>query len=263
MPKLARLVILALLVTVPAAAAEPSASAPPSSRLDTIIAQGTLRVGTTGDYRPFTYLDPETKAFEGIDIEMAQSLAKAMGVKLELVQTSWPKLGSDLAADRFDLAMGGISISLERQKTALYSIPYLTDGKTPIARCADEAKYRDLAQIDRPGVRVIVNPGGTNERFAREHIKVAQLEVYADNVTIFDQIAQGKADVMITDRSEVLLQHKLRPSLCPTHADQPFNTFEKAYLLPRDLVLKAFVDQWLHQALLTGEFQKITDKWLH
>ena len=82
-------------------------------------------------------------------------------------------------------------------------------------------------------------------------------------MTIFDQIAAGKADVMITDRSEVLLQHKLHPSLCATNADQPFNTFEKAYLLPRDLVLKAFVDQWLHQALITGEYQKISDQWLH
>lgn len=261
MPSFARFVILALLL-LPAAPAS-FADTPGASRLDAIAARGVLRVGTTGDYRPFTYYDQETEKFEGIDIDMAQSLARALGVRLELVRTSWPSLGPDLAADKFDLAMGGISVSLERQKTALYSIPYLTDGKTPIARCADHEKYRSLADIDRPGVRVIVNPGGTNERFARAHLKAAAIEVYPDNVTIFDQIAEGKADVMITDRSEVLLQHKLHPSLCATSADQPFNTFEKAYLLPRDLVLKAFVDQWLHQALITGEYQKIADKWLH
>lgn len=261
MPRPAPLLFLALLLLPGASPA--LAGADGASRLDTIIARGVLRVGTTGDYRPFTYFDPGTNAFEGIDMDMARSLAHALGVRLELVRTSWPTMSRDLLADRFDLAMGGISVTLERQKTALFSNPYLTDGKTPIARCADRGKYRSLDGIDRPGVRVIVNPGGTNERFAREHLKAAAIETYPDNTTIFDRIAQGKADVMITDRSEVLLQHKLRPDLCATNADHPFDTVEKAYLLPRDLVLKAFVDQWLHQALITGDYQKIADHWLH
>jgi cyclohexadienyl dehydratase len=251
------------MLTALAAPAAWSQTAPPS-RLDAVLAAGVLRVGSTGDYRPFTYLDPETKSFEGIDIDMAASLAKALGVRLEIVKTSWPSLMADLLADKFDLAMGGISISLERQKKALYSLPYLVDGKTPITRCADVDKYREIAQIDRPGVRVITNPGGTNERFAREHLSHAAIVVHDDNVTIFDQIAEGKADLMVTDASEILLQQKLhRGSLCAIHPETPFNRFEKAYLLPRDFALKAFVDQWLHQAQLTKEYDKIADRWLN
>ena len=234
----------------------------PESRLDAVIKQGFVRVGTTGDYKPFTYLNPATGQFEGIDIDLAKSLGKALGVEVRFVRTAWPKLMADFEADAFDIAMGGVSVNLDRQKKGLFSIPYLTDGKTPIARCADKDKYQTLEQIDRPGVRVIVNPGGTNQRFAQANLKRAQVTVYDDNVTIFDQIAQGKADVMITDAVETVLQQKLRPGLCAIHPDQPFNFSEKAFLVQRDPVFKAFVDQWLRQAIMSKEYQAVYDKWL-
>ena len=62
------------------------------SRLDEIVKRGTLRVGMTGDYKPFTYLDKTTQQFSGFDVDMAESLGKALGVKVEYVATAWPKL---------------------------------------------------------------------------------------------------------------------------------------------------------------------------
>ncbi len=169
---------------------------------------------------------------------------------------------SDLGGDRFDLAIGGVSVSLERQKKAFFSIPYLRDGKTPIARCDDAHKYQSLADIDRPEVRLVVNPGGTNERFARAHAPHATLTVFPDNVTIFDRLVTGESDVMITDAIEARLQQRLHPRLCAIHPDAPFDFSEKAVLLPRDAVLKAYVDQWLHQALETGAFARANEQWL-
>ena len=194
--------------------------------------------------------------------DIRQVLAKTLGVKLELVPTSWPTLMKDLADDRFDVAMSGVSVSLERQKKALFSIPYMRDGKTPITRCENVQRFQTLAQIDQADVRLIVNPGGTNERFARANIKNASITVYPDNVTIFQQIVDGKADLMITDAIETRLQQKLKPALCAVHPEQTFDFSEKAFLLPRDLLWKAFVDQWLHQSVESGEFAKLLDKWL-
>jgi cyclohexadienyl dehydratase len=231
------------------------------SRLDAIIARGTLKVGTTGDYKPFSFDNPETKSFEGLDIDMAESLGKALGVKVEFVKTAWPNLMADFTADKFDMAAGGVSVSLARQKKGFFSIPYMVDGKTPIARCADKDKFQTLADIDRPEVHAIVNPGGTNEAFARENLKSAHIDVYKDNVTIFDQIVAGKADVMITDASETMLQQKLHKELCSIHPEKAFNYAEKAYWLQPDTAFKAFVDQWLHLALMTGEYGRISDKW--
>ena len=233
-----------------------------SNRLDEIVARGVLRVGTTGDYKPFSYRGQAADPFVGLDVELAGLLAKSLGVKVELVPTSWPTLMKDLADDRFDVAMSGVSVSLERQKKALFSIPYMRDGKTPITRCENVQRFQTLAQIDQADVRLIVNPGGTNERFARANIKNASITVYPDNVTIFQQIVDGKADLMITDAIETRLQQKLKPALCAVHPEQTFDFSEKAFLLPRDLLWKAFVDQWLHQSVESGEFAKLLDKWL-
>jgi cyclohexadienyl dehydratase len=234
-----------------------------SSRLATIAKRGTLEVCTTGDYKPFSFHDPKTGEYEGIDIDMAHSLAKALGVKPVFVKTTWGHLLDDATGGRCDIAMGGISITLPRQKKGSFSIPYLVDGKTPITRCENVSKFETLAEIDRPGVRAIVNPGGTNESFARAHFKHATIVDYPDNVTIFQQIVDGKADLMVTDATETRLQHKLHPELCAVHPDKPFTFSEKGYLMPQgDAAYQDFVDQWLHIMLADGGYRGISDRWL-
>lgn len=236
--------------------------AAPSSRLDDIIKRGSLRVGMTGDYLPFTYRDKTTQKFRGFDVDMAEALGKALGVKVEYVPTAWPKLMKDFEADQFDIAMGGISVTFDRQKKGFFSTPIMREGKTPIARCADVGKYQTLADIDRKGTRVIVNPGGTNERFARAHIKDADIDVFPDNTAIFDEIAKGHADLMMTDASETRYQQKQHQGvLCAVHPEKPFDFSEKAYWLQRDVALKDFVDQWLHVSMEDGSFKKIYSAW--
>ncbi|MGO8866377.1 MAG: transporter substrate-binding domain-containing protein [Alphaproteobacteria bacterium] len=259
------LVLAALTIAVFAGLAVSSVSVrteePQQNRLDAVLAAKVLRVGTTGDYRPFSYLNAESKSFEGIDIDMARSLAKSLGVEVEFVQTSWPHLMDDLVANKFDIAMGGISVTLEREKKALFSIPLMVDGKAAASRCADKDKYQSLEAIDRDGVKVVTNPGGTNERFDRATLKHAAIEVYPDNKTIWQQLLDGKADVMITDASETMLWQKEHAGLCAIHPEEPFNFSEKAYLLPRDLLWKDFVDQWLHQAIETKEYKTAFERW--
>jgi cyclohexadienyl dehydratase len=132
------------------------ANAETPTRLDAIIGAGVLRVGLTEHYRPFSFASASDKV-EGIDVDMAMSLVQSLGVRLEIVKTSWSTLKSDLEANSFDIAMGGITITLDRQKVGLFSNPVFSSGKTPITHCGDEKKYETLAAIDQPGVHVIVN----------------------------------------------------------------------------------------------------------
>ena len=229
--------------------------------LDAIVARGTLRVGLTGDYKPFSIKD-ETGRFEGLDVDMAGSLAQSLGVKLEIVPAAWPTLMAGLQEGRYDIAMGGVTVTTARARTALFSTPVMRSGKTPIARCADQGRFQTLADIDRPGVRVIFNPGGTNDSFARASIHSAQLIEFPNNATIFDEIVAGRADVMMTDAVETRLQQKLHPGLCAIHPDAPFNHSDLAYMLPRDLVWQQYVDTWLEVQEQTGERAQALAKWL-
>jgi cyclohexadienyl dehydratase len=219
-----------------------------------------LRVCSTGDYRPFTYHDQQ--GWTGMDIDLAENLAKHLGVKLELVQTTWANLIADVGT-KCDMAMGGISVTPERAKRALFSRPYLHDGKAAIVRCADSEKYRTLADIDRPGVRVVVNPGGTNAQFDKANLHQATVLTYPDNNTIFEQVAAGKADAMITDASEIRWESTQNPQLCGVSVDRPFSSEEKAYLIaqsnPR---LVESVNDWLDGAQKDGTYARIAEKWL-
>ena len=109
---------------------------------------------------------------------------------------------------------------------------------------------------------MIANPGGTNESFDRANLKQAQLVMFPDNARIFDELVAGRADVMITDSVETLLQQKLHPELCAVHPDHPFNTSELAYMMPRDVAWKMFVDQWLNVMAVSGGRQQLVAKWL-
>lgn len=247
--------VLALVFALPALSAG-------ADTLGRVRETGTLRIGLTGDYRPFSALDPKSGDFSGLDVDLGRSLAKRLGAKPEFVRTSWPTLAADLAAGKFDIAMGGISVTPERAKIGFFSQAVLTDGKTPIARCENARKFRTLYEIDRQGVRIIVNPGGTNERFVRAHIAKAKIIVHKDNVTIFDEIVAGRADLMITDAIEARLQQKLHPELCAIHPEKPFDHSEKAYLMPRDKAFKRAVDKWLAGAKRSGELGRAVRKWV-
>ncbi|MEX1237943.1 MAG: transporter substrate-binding domain-containing protein [Pseudomonadales bacterium] len=228
-------------------------------RLTQIKATGLLRVGTTGDYAPFSHSNDERPdpEYAGIDIEMARDLAAYLGVELTFVRTSWPGLMPDLASGAFDVGMSGISLTRTRQESAFFSQPYFTGGKTPIARCSDRDRFTDLITIDQPTVRVIVNPGGTNFLFAHENIKVAKLIIHEDNRTIFDEIVAGRADVMITDAIEVQLKSKEMPGLCATMPGETLTRQQKAYLLPRDEKLRDVVTGWLAQRLEDGTLNRL------
>lgn len=271
--RFAALPLLAGLLAVTATAAVPmsmsggsdgrEAGAGSDSLLEAVPDRGVLRVCTTGDYRPFTHRDRESGKFSGIDIDMAEDLAESLDAKPRYVPTTWDEITDDLVSGDCDIAVGGVSVTLERARDTYFSEPTRTDGKTPVVRCADKDKYRTLKQIDTPGTTVIVNPGGTNEEFARENIERAELKQHPENTTIFEEIVAGRADVMMTDASETQYQAKINPELCSVHPDDPFTFAEKAYALPRgDEEFKEYVDQFVHLATNDGTYQRYSDKWL-
>jgi cyclohexadienyl dehydratase len=242
-------------------AVAPSTPAAPPRGLAQIVEQGTIRVCSTGDYQPFTYRNPRGE-WSGMDIDLANDMARRLNVKLDLLPTTWGTMMTDLGG-ACDVAMGGISITLDRAQRALYSAAYLRDGKAAIVRCADGPKYPTLDAIDQPGVRVVVNPGGTNAQFDKAHLRRANVVTYPDNNTIFGQLIDDRADVMITDASEIRFQTAKHSQLCAVAVDHPFTFEQKAYLVPQnDPPLQQWLDQWLTIVDGDGTYAALSTKWL-
>ncbi|MCF0176645.1 MAG: transporter substrate-binding domain-containing protein [Bacteroidales bacterium] len=191
--------------------------------LDRIKERGTLLVGSTGDYRPLSFLEPETGLYWGFDVELAEIIGNDLGVKVSYVPTSWPTLTEDmLNEDLFDLAICGITITDARRKIMLMSEGYLRNGKTILCRRDDAYRFLTIDDINQPEVTVMVNPGGQNEAFAREHLTRACIIVHQRNEEIPALIAEGGADIMITEIVEAPYYVQNDSRLAAPLLDKPF-----------------------------------------
>tara|TARA_R110002094_G_scaffold135584_1_gene127445 strand:- start:179 stop:772 length:594 start_codon:yes stop_codon:yes gene_type:complete len=176
---------------------------------------------------------------------MAKDLAKHLGVKLKFIETTWPTLMTDLMEGKFDVGMSGITITSAREKQALFSIPVYSSGKVAITRDENVSIYNSIESINRKEVKVIFNPGGTNESFARENFPKATLILNEDNITIFQKLIDKQADVMVTDAIETRIQEQIHKELEAVNLNKPFNSFDFGYLIQKDSVFKRVIDEWL------------------
>ena len=149
--------------------------------------------------------------------------------------TSWPSLTADVLAEpqAFDFAIGGITITDESKETMLMSDGYLFNGKTILCRASEAGWYRGLPDLDRPEVRVMVNPGGLNEQFAREKLPHATLIVHPRNEEIPALVAEEEADVMITEITEAPWYVRSDPRLAAPLLGEPFTRSEIGVLMRR------------------------------
>jgi chorismate mutase-like protein len=232
------------------AASQPLSAAPPlegQASWQQIRDRGVLRVGLPGDYAPYALGGTEDP--QGVDVALAREIAATLGLGVEFVQTSWGSLLADARAGRFDIAAGGISITPERSLEQRFSRAYLRDHKAPLVRCGDEVRFDSLREINSPSVRVVVNPGGTNERFTRREFPLAALTVHPENRTVAQEVLQGRADVFVTDEIEARLLSGLHSGLCVATQAPDWEPVGKGMLVVADDTARHRIDAALGSAL--------------
>lgn len=208
---------------------------------------GELRIGVPGDYAPLAFHNKQGNLV-GFDIDMAQALSKDLQLNVSFVLSSWPTLSDDLAADKFDIAMGGVTETPGRKARFALSAPVVKNGKIALTQCDKVKTFNSLAAIDRKGVRVIVNPGGTNQAYVDKTIKHAQIIRTKDNFANLQGIRDRQADIMFTDLIEGdYYQNKEPGTLCvATPETLPGTASYKVYMMNKDKpdLLNA-VNNWL------------------
>lgn len=220
--------------------------------------RGVLLVGTTGDYRPMSFYNKDTNTYEGFDIALAQDLADSLNVKLKFIPTNWKSLMQDTIEEKFDVALSGITITETRKQSQLMSKGYLDNGKTVLCRSEDAKKYTSIDKINKKNVRVMENPGGLNEQFARENLPEAELIIHNVNEEIPLLIALGKADVMITEIIEAKYYVLKDKRLSAPIADTPFTKGQIGMLLPKkNKRLLNYVNKFIDEENKNGRLEEL------
>ena len=236
---------------------------PPQGKVQEIVDRGTILIGTTGDYRPLSFREADG-SYWGFGIEVAGEIAARLGVSVEFVGTSWPTLTADVLAEpqQFDLAIGGITITEERREIMLMSEGYLGNGKTILCRASDAERFRSLADIDKPEVRVMVNPGGLNEKFALQNLTHASIIVHQKNEEIPSLVAEGKADVMITEITEAPYYVQTDSRLAAPLLNEPFTGGEIGVLMRKGQEdLLEIVNATIRQLKADGTLRRLHEKY--
>jgi cyclohexadienyl dehydratase len=258
-----RSVLLALALTLTLLGMPAKAQSPPPDRLQQILANGMLRVGTTMDTPVFSMRKEASGQLEGFDMDALATLGSALGVKIEYVKMTFGTMLADLAADKFDIAMSGMGRTLERARVATFSKPYLRYGKLLMIRSADRGRFKSLADLDHAGIRIAYNRGGLNDRFANTMFKQATPVGFASNELATADLIAGRVDAQVSDSTAALYMARQDSRLAAMSPDNVFNPVYVAILLRReDQTLLNYVNIWIDQIEMDGTLAKIRAKWL-
>jgi len=228
------------------------------SQLNKVIKAGTIRVAVLPDFPPWSVQKP-SGGFQGYEVDIAKDLAKAMGVKLQLVSTNGDSRLPLLKSDRVDANISSWTATNERAKSAGFTIPYDAHGAGVLYRKSKPIKsYQDLA-----GKTVSVARGSTNDTIITNDFpktKVDRFESIADAIAA---LKAGKVDAVVESSVTVRAEAAKDSSLAAVGGPPLVPSLVSMGVLPGDQIWINYLNNYIRNLIASGEDEKLHQKWLH
>ncbi|WP_277810013.1 amino acid ABC transporter substrate-binding protein [Chromohalobacter canadensis] len=218
----------------------------------------TLRVGMSGGYYPFTFVEQDE--LKGFEVDVMNAVGEQTGDEIEFVTASFSGLAGMLDSGRIDTIANQITITPERKAKYAFTKPYVYDGAQVVVRKGND----DIQGVeDLKGKTVAVNLGSNYEQLLRELPYADEIDIKTYDSNIEQDVALGRADAFVMDRVSATQVIKDKP-LPLALAGQPFSRIENA--LPfRDnedgRALRDRVDDALADLRENGTLTQISEKW--
>ncbi len=184
-----------LVSAIPVFAADVRNELVKSSTIEQILQRGALKVGFS-TFVPWA-MQNKNGEFIGFEIDVARRLAKDMGVTLELVPTKWSGIIPSLLTGKFDLLIGGMTITPERNAKVNFSTPYSYSGMSLVADRTRAKDYATLADFNQPGVLVVARIGTTAAAAAKKHLPRAELRLFDEEPQAVQELLNGRAHALV------------------------------------------------------------------
>ncbi len=195
MERLKRVSFKALFASVLSLSFAASSLAAETPNLDKLNERGTLRVGMS-TFVPWAMRDKQGDLI-GFEIDVAKRLAEDSGWKVEFVPTAWDGIIPALLAQKFDVIIGGMSITPERSKSVLFTSPYSHSG-VQIAASKELAEgFSELSDFDSRRVKIAARRGAFTVQVARETFPKAKILQFDDDAQAFQEVLNGNAHAVI------------------------------------------------------------------
>ena len=237
------------------------ATAQETSRLQSILESGVLRVGTTGDFNPMSFRNPATGELEGYDIDAVEKLAADMGVRIEYVPAEWRTLVAGIVSDKYDMTTSA-SLSMDRAAVAGFSDPYVEFSTVPMTQAANVDDFGSWEDLDREDVTIAVTLGTVFEQQARGYFEAAQIRTVEAPAREWQEVISGRATASITSNVDAAQLTATYPELAVVEVEEPRSRRPGAFLLPQaDQVWINYVNHWIALNHASGWFAEQQAKW--
>ncbi|WP_319485887.1 transporter substrate-binding domain-containing protein [uncultured Cohaesibacter sp.] len=230
------------MIAAAAIALAPAAQA--QSKLDEIRSRGTLRMAGILNEDPYFAKDPRTQEWRGFAVEMARDIANTIGVKLEVVESSWANSILDVQSNKVDLALA-LTAMPKRAMSIYFSSPTYYNSFVLLSPKNDVAN-KTWSEINDMGLTIAVDLGSAQDQIATQYLTKANILRFKTRDEALMALASGKADAVINTVLNAMVMVKKNPAFGTVYVPKPILSSPSVIGVNynSDEVWKKFISAW-------------------
>ena len=233
-----------------------------ASTLEKIVNRGTLLVGLEAGYMPFEMTDKKGNVV-GFDVDMVTEMAKAMGVKLELVNTAWDGIIPGLMSEKYDLIASGMTINQERNLKVNFADPYIIVGQTVLVNEKVASEINDWKDLNDPKYTITSKLGTTGEQAVKRLLPKATYKSFEMEDQAMLEALNGKAAATVYDLPMTSIFYAQRgKDANMKFLNKPFTYEPLGWAINKgDPDFLNWLNNFLRQMKNDGRYDRIYNKW--
>jgi polar amino acid transport system substrate-binding protein len=232
------------------------------STIEQIIKRGELRVGFESGYVPFEMTNKKGE-FIGFDMDYARRLAKDMGVKFVPINTAWDGIIPAMMTGKFDIIMGGMTITQERNLKVNFADPYIVVGQTILLNKKLKDQVLSYKDLNNPKFIVTSQLGTTGEQAIKRYIPKATYKGFETQVEAGLEVINGKADALVYDLPFCGFLYGSQGKGKTIFLSDPFTYEPLAWAINKgDPDFLNYLNNFLRQTKGDGFYDRMYKKWI-
>ncbi len=233
-----------------------------STNLDRITQGGVLKIGTAANMPPLNMLNKNDQPM-GLDVDLANYLAAAMGVELELVIKPFPELLPALEAGEVDMVISGLTITPERNLNVAFVGPYHVTGKALLTKFESIVAYENTGRLNSEALAFTALESSTSAELVEHLMPKSRLVTATNYEDAINLVLNDKVDALVADYHVCVVSLLRYPDQGLVSKITPF-TYEPLGIAipPGDAQLINWLNNFLHMMQASDELANLKAKWI-
>lgn len=230
------------------------------STIEKVVERGVLKVGFS-TFVPWA-MKAKDGEFIGFEIDVAKKLAEDLGVEAEFVPTKWSGIIPALLTGKYDVIIGGMSITPKRNLKVNFTIPYEYSGMSIAASKIKAEGYNKLSDFNKEGVIIAARLGTTAEVAAKQAFPKATLKLFDSESQAVQEVLVGRAHAIVASAPLPKFQALKYPDRLYVPIEDTFRKEPIAFAVRKsDIDTLNVFNSWIRSNWESGWLQERHDYW--